>query len=106
MEVKIYQINTDRDKNNVVFESLDFFTRGPGDSPDIDASLYDVVFEGEVDARDLEDVYRIFNVEHPEGYKGRSLSVSDVVEVISADDINPGHYFCDSIGFKQIAFKA
>lgn len=36
-------------------------------SPDIDPQLYDKVFSGEVTAESLEDICRIFNLEHPEG---------------------------------------
>ena len=67
---------------------------------EIKAELYDKVFDGEVDAGDLEDVYRIFNIDKPDGYTGRSLSVSDVVEVVKSDDVRPCFYYCDSIGFK------
>jgi len=45
------------------------------------------VYEGEINCSDLEEVYRMFNLNHPEGYHGRSLSVSDVVEVIDPPKI-------------------
>lgn len=65
-------------------------------------SGYDKVFEGEVSCGNLEEVYQMFNINHPDGYRGRSLSVSDVVEVVSEGKST--FYFCDSIGFKEIAF--
>ncbi len=65
-----------------------------------------MVFKGEIEAKGIEDVYRIFNMEKPEGYEGRSLSVSDVVEILKSDEIKPGFYYCDSIGFKIIPFEA
>lgn len=47
----------------------------------------------------------MFNLNHPEGYKDRSLSVSDVVEVMK-DPMHPHcFYFCDSVGFKPIDFE-
>ena len=52
----------------------------------------------------LENIYQKFNVDHPADYKGRSLSVSDVVEIRESDTLNPGFYFVDSIGFKSISF--
>ena len=79
MDITIYQINMNRDRNRVAFSGLDQFQQYQG-SPNIDSRIYDRVFEGEVDCNSLEDVYRKFNIEHPAGYKGRSLSVSDVVE--------------------------
>ena len=103
MEIRIFQINTDRDEDAVAFESLDRLEKYQHSS-EVKAELYDKVYEGEVGANDLEDVYRIFNISKPEGYKGRSLSVSDVVEVVTAKKVKPGFYFCDSVGFKEVPF--
>lgn len=79
MKIKIYQVNMDRDEKRVAFENLD---RLESQNLPIDSSIYDTVFDGEVDGDTLEDVFRIFNIERPEGYQGRSLSVSDIVEVV------------------------
>lgn len=103
MNIRIYQVNMKRDKNNVAFMRYDSLFKFQGSS-EIDSSLYDKVFEGEVDCKSLEDVYQMFNLNHPEGYKARSLSVSDVVEVIAEDGTSKFH-FCDSIGFKDVEFE-
>lgn len=103
MDIKIYQINLGRDQNRVAFQSLDGLERFQGSS-EIESEIYDRVFEGEINCENLEDVYRMFNLEHPAGYKGRSLSVSDVVEVISTDGESTFHY-CDSIGFQKVDFE-
>lgn len=67
---------------------------------------YDCVFAGEVQAQTLGDVFRMFNVNHPKYYIGRSLSVSDVVEVLEATaDVDVGTYFVDSIGFRNVVFE-
>ena len=151
MEIKIYQINMERDTDRVAFESLENLQAFHG-SAQVDSSIYDKVYEGNVDCSGLEDVFQMFNLDHPEGYRGRSLSVSDVVEVVDAPklvgvietefrkerftdftaytaaqealrdqdtefeahdyfglnvpSIEPGFYFCDSIGFKKIEFEA
>lgn len=57
------------------------------------------------EAGDLEDVYRIFNTECPWDFKGHSLSVSDVVEVVEGPGMAPGFYFCDCIGFQRVEFN-
>lgn len=101
--VKIYQINSDRDKNRVSFMDHESLQKLQG-TPDVDSGIYDMVYEGEVAAKSLEEIYRIFNLEHPMDYAGHSLSVSDVVEVVKSDNINPGFYFCDSIGFQKVDF--
>lgn len=102
MEIAIYQINMGRDHNRVAFQSLDELERFQNSS-EIESEIYDKVFEGEVSCENLEDIYRMFNIDHPSGYKGRSLSVSDVVEVIGEDGKSTFN-FCDSIGFKEISF--
>lgn len=60
---------------------------------------YELVFDGDLPAQTAEDVFRIFNLEHPNGYRGRSMSVSDIVWMEGI-----GYWFCDSIGFRQIKF--
>ena len=104
MRIKLWQINLDRDTNCVAFEAYSRLEQLQG-SPDADKSLYDVVYEGDVDAEDIEEIFHIFNVRHPEGYTARSMSVSDVVEIVESDWVDPGCYYCDTIGFKKIKFK-
>lgn len=52
------------------------------------------------------DVFRFVTEEtfDPEGYRARSLSVSDVVEVTGSDKLKDGFYFCDNIGFNEVVF--
>ena len=72
MRVKIYQINPERDNNRMKFMSL-------SDSQSPDPSIYDEVFDAEIDENELEEIYGRFNtVGHPL-FRGHSLSVSDVV---------------------------
>lgn len=99
MEIRIYQINMDRDED-IAFRPYDF-----AEKHGIDPSTYDCIYDGELAARDLEDVFGQLNSGvFPEGYQGRSLSVSDVCEVIK--DEQSEFYYCDSIGFKKIEFDA
>lgn len=44
----------------------------------------------------LEDLFREFNIDHPEGFTGHSLSTSDIV--ILEDTA----YYCDSFGWKPL----
>ena len=102
-EFSIYQINTDRDDNRICFLGLDTLERFQH-SKEVDPVLYDRVYDGKLDCNSLETIYEKFNINHPADYKGRSLSVSDVVEIRERDTLNPGFYFVDSIGFKSIPF--
>lgn len=104
MKIKIYQVNTERDSDNLAFMGSDFLMKKQG-GMNLDSSIYDSVFEGSVECRSLEDVYAVFNRNHPTGYKARSLSVSDVVEVVDADKVKAGFYFCDSFGFQEVSFE-
>ena len=99
MRIKIYQINPDRDKNKVKFHNLMNTQRFQGKA-DIDPSVYDEVFNGEVDSDNLEEIFRQFNTEGHPLHRGHSLSVSDVV-VINRGGKEEAHY-CDSIGFTPV----
>lgn len=72
--------------------------------PAIDSS-YKKVYEGEIDsdAKDdsiLEGIFAQYQGRKPEGYTGRSVSVSDVIKL----DGKP--YFTDDYGFTRLRGKA
>lgn len=69
----------------------------------IDLDLYSIVYESEVEVvsgvepiRVLEQLFELFNINHPVDYRGRSMSVSDLVE------LEDRFYYCDSIGFVDV----
>lgn len=103
MLISIYQINLEKDAERVAFCGLDLLKKLYGRQA-INGSIYEEVFYGEVDAETMEDIFGMFNLRHPEGYKGRSLSVSDIVEVIDGAD-ETGCFFCDDAGFKKVEFE-
>ena len=61
MNIRIYQISMKRDTNNVAFMNYESLPKFQG-SADIDSSIYDKVFEGEVNCKNLEEVYQMFNL--------------------------------------------
>ena len=97
MRVKIYQINSERDENKIKFFGLEDVERLQGKAQ-IDPSIYDEVFNAELDESDLEGIYTRFNTEGHPLHRGHSLSVSDIVVT---DD---GAFFCDRIGFESVDF--
>lgn len=103
MQIKIYQIDMERDKNRVAFINFNSLSKFQ-DTDQINSSIYDCVFSGVVECKSLEEVYQMFNVNPPEEYKGRSLLVSDIVEVLESDVIDEGFYYCDNIGFEKVDF--
>ena len=103
MKIKIYQIDSNKDDRKLKFLNYECTIKRTGGM--IASDCYSCVYSGEVDCKGLEDVYRKFNVDKPDSFKGHSMSVSDIVEVVESDKIESGFYFCDSIGFKKVGFK-
>lgn len=67
-----------------------------------DPGNYRMVFEGEVETNDLEELYVKFNLAQPPGYSGHSLSISDVLELYDEDGST--FHYVDRVGFKQVEF--
>lgn len=107
MKIRIYQINPNRDRNSLQFISYERTMarlKMLGQSK-IDSNIYSCVFYGDVEASSLEEIFAYFNADvHDESFYGRSMSVSDVVEVIGEDSAST-FYFCNSVGFKEIEFN-
>ena len=102
MNIEIYQIDTDVDFDGVCFrryDELEDLQR----TTDIDSSIYVKVFSGEVDCKDLNEAYMKFNLYQPSGYKGRSMSISDVIAV--KDENETKYYYCDSYEFIDVKFE-
>ena len=78
----------------------------------VDLSRYYTADHGTVEAPNpqaaCEELYRRYNIEHPAGYHGRSMSVSDVVNIWdnSVDPPKKSTWFCDSFGFKLLEISA
>lgn len=62
MRVKIYQINMDRDADNVKFMGTDA-RKSLHLKEAVDPSIYDEVFNAEIKETDPEEIYRRFNTE-------------------------------------------
>lgn len=98
---QIYQLPSGDEYHGVRFESMD---RLKADGVQLNKDDYALVYEGEVGEfrgnATLEALYTQFNIDHPEDFRGHSLSVSDVI-VISVDGKDTA-YFCDSFGFTEM----
>lgn len=79
MKIRIYQVNTERDPNNVCFMGCDRLEKLQGTTT-IDSAIYDKVFGGEVKCRNLEDVWVKFNKDHPKGHM-RTLKKCGIIEI-------------------------
>ena len=100
MQIRVFQINDEKDEDNLMFRSFNDVQQKGG----IDPAIYRQVYGGIVNCRDIEGVFAMCNTKFPPGYYGHSMSVSDVVEVCEGEQ--KGFYYCDSIGFQKTDFDA
>ena len=91
MRFKIYQIDSDKDTDQIGFRAFNEVNK-------VNPDLYRKVFDADADVKGLEDAFILFNGEGHPLFNGRSMSVSDVV--VTED----GAFYCDSIGFQKIDF--
>ena len=70
---------------------------------EVKLSRYKKVYEGVIGEGNpnekLEDLFRMFNLNHPEDFKGHSLSVSDLIK------LDNKFYYCDAFGWTNIKFN-
>ena len=95
----IYQISEDAEnRRDIIFENYEHLTnRGLS----VDPANYEEVYGGELeDSMTLDSLYEKFNIDHPADYRGRSMSVSDVVVLHQNGEDKA--YFVDSFGFTEV----
>ena len=67
----------------------------------VEATNYNLTYTAELTpGTSLEDIYTRFNIDHPNDFKGHSLSVSDIV-VLHQNGQDTAHYV-DSFGYKEV----
>lgn len=94
----IYQIRNGSPGENYKFMNMRFLE---SQGMQIKKEDYELVYVGELSGTmTLEDIYERFNMDHPKGFRGHSLSVSDVV--VLNDGGNVTAHFVDSISFEQL----
>ena len=64
MKLSIYQIRIGHDTLNLAFRDLATVLKN-SDNGRVPSEYYDRVYTGEVEAETLEDVFAIFNLDHP-----------------------------------------
>lgn len=94
----IYQIVRATKGRDYRFMGLDFVT---SHNMRVDAADYSYVYGGCLSREEtLDSLYEKFNINHPAGYEGHSLSVSDVI--VLQKDGKAEAYYVDSIGFQEL----
>jgi len=66
------------------------------------AETYEAVFDGILETDNLDEIFYLLNMDFPEGYTGRSLSISDIVEFNGPQGSE--YYYCDTFGYQKIEF--
>ena len=98
----IYQLKRDDSTADIRFMNSEYLQKN-GVEPQYEN--YELVYTGALtkdgsQIEKLEDLYRIFNVEHPHDFSGHSLSVSDIVALKQAGVVS--YHYVDSIGYKEL----
>lgn len=98
----IYQLKRDDTTADIRFMNSEYLQK-KGIEPQYEN--YELVYTGALtkdgnQIEKLEDLYRIFNVEHPHDFSGHSLSVSDIVALKQAGVVS--YHYVDSIGYKEL----
>ena len=94
----IYQLKDGDETRDLRFEPYD---RLQAAGHTIDRANYELVYTAPLTAgTSLEDIFTRFNIDHPQDFKGHSLSVSDIV-VLHQNGEDTAHYV-DSIGYKEV----
>ena len=98
--LKIWQIPTDHPHfRDLAFASWQQTVRDFG-REDMPRNSYRMVWSEKLGSYpDLDEIYERFNINHPEGYAGRSLSISDLVEV------DGDLFFCHEYRWRQVRWE-
>ena len=71
------------------------------DGLSVDRKNYQLVYTAPLDKNaSLDEIYHCFNMEHPADYKGRSLSMGDIV--VFRQDGKQTAYYVDRIGYREV----
>ncbi len=98
----IYQLRQDDTTADIRFMNS-VYLREKGIEPQYEK--YELIYTGaltkdgsQIDK--LEDLYRIFNIEHPQDFEGHSLTVSDIVALKQAGVVS--YHYVDNVGYKEL----
>lgn len=94
---EIYQVKSGDKYRNLRFESIESLENL---GLKVHYDNYDFIYKGDLNNMDLEDIFMKFNEARPDDYKGRSLSVSDIVVLNKEGEVTAN--FVDSFGFKNV----
>ena len=108
-QFRIYQLDLQPGKTvPFAFSGIEALHKAGYEQPP--ASEYCLVYEGrmtrpktQTSSEVLERIFESYNDDLPSDYHGRSVSLSDVVELY--DDEGRSYYYCDTAGFVPVKFS-
>ena len=107
---RIYQLRLDNEHPTVpfAFGGIEALRKAGFEQPP--AAEYNRVYDGilpYIDGEDeqhrLERIFKRYNDDLPDDYPGRSVAVSDIIELY--DEENRQYYYCDADGFCSVKFS-
>ena len=98
---EVWQINDTNERSPYKFMGYSFLEKYKFSPSRRD---YIKVYEADLGDMDLEDIFILLNTTRPEGFKGHSLSVSDIVVLKTTDTGKESAFYVDSFGFKNLPF--
>jgi len=96
---RIHQLKPDVDVM-MKFISYDLLLERFGEP---DPENYRVVYDGQLETNDLDAIFEKFNLDHPAGYEGHSLTMSDIIELYDQDGST--FHYVDRSEYKEIDFQ-
>lgn len=103
LKIRLYQMKHNEQTRPYIFENSLYVKEKNNNK--IPFEQYEIVFDGELEACEPDDVFMLFNVgEIPKGYKGRSMSVSDIVEFEYGEELSI-FYYCEPTGFTIVKIE-
>ena len=99
----ILQLREDVDDNIPLMFANYSYRQKKEMEPEIDR--YEMVYHGSISMSEdvdhqLEDLYVKFNIDHPNDFRGHSMSVSDIVALKVAGEVS--FHYVDSVGFQKL----
>ena len=94
----IYQLREGEEYHDLRFMNTEYLAER---DLAVEGDNYNFIYGGRLpEGESLDGIYERFNLRHPEGYEGHSLSVSDMV--VMQRDGEARAYYVDSFGFSEI----
>ena len=103
LNIRLYQMKHNEQTRQYIFEDSLYVKMKNDDK--IPFEQYEKVFDGKLKVNKPDDVFTLFNIGmKPNGYKGRSMSVSDIVEFEYGGELSI-FYYCEPVGFSIVKIE-